>query len=92
MDRDKKRKAEEWHDAIFEIIKRHGGKADYDSFYNEIPNLLHLNKRELRPSTPKANLELVWRGTLRGYLSDMIKAGILTKSGKMRERIFSIKG
>lgn len=86
-----KRRHEEWHKAIYEIIERHGGKADYNHFYSEIPDILKLNEWELRPSTAKANYEKVWRGTLRGYLSHMVRDGLLTKNGKRSEPIFSIK-
>ena len=88
---DKKRNAKEWHDAIIKTIRKHEGSADYTDFYSEIPELLRLNKRELRPSTPKANYESVWRGTLRGYLSDMVQEGALSKEIKNRKRIFTEK-
>ena len=86
---DKKRNAKEWHDAIIKIIKQHGGRANYDDFYSEIPKILQLNGRELRPSTPGANYEPVWRGTLRGYLTDMVQNGTLSKGGTGRKPIFS---
>ena len=85
---DKKRNAKEWHDAIIKIIRKHKGSADYTNFYSEIPELLRLNERELRPSTPKANYESVWRGTLRGYLSDMVQDGTLSKEIINIKRIF----
>ncbi len=86
-----KRTAEEWHNTIISIIKSHGGHANYSNFYSEIPKILQLTERELRPSTDGANYEPVWRGTLRGYLSDMVQDGILIKSGLRKKTIFSEK-
>lgn len=86
-----KRTADEWHNAIISIIRKHGGLANYGNFYSEIPKILPLTDRELRPSTEGANYESVWRGTLRGYLSDMVLDGILTKSGTRRKPMFSEK-
>lgn len=77
----KKRSRTEWQTAITSIITNNGGRADMDTFYAEIPAVLTLNKRELRPSTEKARFEPVWRGTLRGYLSDLVHDGILSKNG-----------
>jgi hypothetical protein len=78
---DKKRSRTEWHAAIEAIITNNGGKTDMNTLYAEIPNALTLNERELRPSTEKARLEPVWRGTLRGYLSDMVHDKTLYKAG-----------
>lgn len=78
---DNKRKRKEWHDAILSIIQRHGGRATYRNFYPEIPEILQLTERELKPSTVGANYEFVWRGTLRGYLSHMVQEGIIYKDG-----------
>jgi hypothetical protein len=78
---DKKRSRTEWQTAITSIITNNGGRADMDTLYAIIPNVLALNERELRPSTEKARFEPVWRGTLRGYLSDMVRDSILAKNG-----------
>lgn len=80
MNADKKRSRKEWQDVIITVITSNGGKVDLDVLYAEIPKVLKLNERELRPSTEKARFELVWRGTLRGYLSDMVHDGTLTKT------------
>lgn len=86
-----KRAAKEWHNAIIYIIKNHKGSADYDNFYSEIPRIMVLNNRELRPSTKGANYEPVWRGTLRGYLSDMVFKGVLTKNDGIKKKpVFSV--
>jgi hypothetical protein len=83
-----RRYAKEWHDTITYIIRQHGGSACYDDFYREIPLILQLNEWELRPSGVKQ--ESIWRGTLRGYLSHMVKKGILSRSYTERGPIFRL--
>lgn len=88
---DKKRNSKEWHDAIISIITNNNGLVSLDILYLEIPRYFNLTKRELRPSTEKARFEPVWRGTLRGYLSDMVSADILSKTGTKKNISYSIR-
>ncbi len=69
----------DWYDAIFNIIKAHGGYASYNEMYSDIPELLSLTERDLSDSTEGANREVRWRGTLRYRISDMIHQGLLIK-------------
>lgn len=85
-----KRDSQEWRRAIIKVIKNHAGEANYGHFYGEIPQIFQLTERELRPSTAGANFEAVWRGTLRGYLCDMVQEGALVKSGARRSPLFRI--
>ena len=74
----KKRNCFEWHNAIFKIINKYDNDADYCAFYTEIPIILNpLTERELKGSGIKQ--EATWRGTLRGYLSHMVRDGLLIK-------------
>lgn len=83
-----KRDSREWHLAIIKVIKNHSGEANYGHFYTEIPQIFKLTERELRPSTAGANFEAVWRGTLRGYLCDMVQNGVLMKNGPRKNPVF----
>lgn len=86
-----KRKKEEWLQAITKIIEDNGGEADYYDFYNGIPKIIDLNPRELALSGVKK--EAKWRGTLRGYLSDLWDKGygILQKEKDGKQLIWSFK-
>ncbi len=86
---EKRRMRKEWHDAILAVIRDGSGSVDYETLYREIPNKIHLTERELRPSTEKARYEPVWRGTLRGYITDMVQEGLLIKSGERKNLSFS---
>jgi hypothetical protein len=86
---EKRRQRKEWHNAILAVIRDDSGSVDYETLYREIPNKLQLTERELRPSTEKARYEPVWRGTLRGYMTDMVQEGLLVKSGEKKNLNFS---
>ena len=86
----KKRDSREWRNAIIAVITNHAGEANYSHFYGDIPKIVQLTERELRPSTAGANFEAVWRGTLRGYLCDMVQEGLLIKSGPRKSPVFQL--
>ncbi len=86
-----KRESPEWIIPIVKIILIHGNYASYDILYNEIPKNIQppLTEYEWRPSGRVGEWE--WRGTLRGYLSDLIKDGTLRKDIDSRnKRWFSV--
>ena len=87
-----KRESPEWICPIVKIILRHGNYANYDTLYAEIPTNIDppLTEYEKRLSG-KENPEYEWRGTLRGYLSDLVKDGTLRKDiGSGNRRWFSV--
>ncbi len=86
-----KRTNKEWRDAIVMVIEQRNGEATNSQFYADIPKIINLTEWEKRPSTKKASYEKVWRGTLRGYLTQMVQDGTLIKQGPTKQPIFRLR-
>lgn len=84
-----KRESPEWVRSVVKIILLHENNTNIDTLYSEIPKYIHLTEHERRLSGIAA--EQLWRGTLRGYLSDLVKDGTLKRNyGPRRKPWFSV--
>ena len=76
---------ENWQYAINKIIERAGGEADLQYIYAQLPDFMELTENQLR--------ETIWGGrpayqhTVRSYISNMCKSGLLRNVSRGRYKI-----
>lgn len=73
-----KRESPEWVSPIVKIILLNENNCNLDTLYSTIPNYIQFTEQELRASGIAG--ETLWRGTLRGYLSHLVKDGELDRT------------